>query len=124
MLWLLFFVLAFGFGLGMWEFIAIRDEMKRHGSAAADLAMAAGTPLHNAYFGLPRAVRFPIVRGWIFAGQLGFPIIAVFGWWTTNGFLPGFLRAIELEVLYVVIGCAIGWGIWRATGGSAPGPSS
>jgi hypothetical protein len=29
MLWLRFFVLAFGFGLGMWEFIAIRDEMMR-----------------------------------------------------------------------------------------------
>jgi hypothetical protein len=85
--------------------------------------MAAGTPLHYAYFGLPRAVRFPMVRRWIFAGQLGFPIVAVFGWWTTNGFLSGFLRAVELEVLYVVIGCAIGWGIWRATGGSAPGPS-
>ena len=86
--------------------------------------MAAGTPLQYAYFGLPRAVRFPMVRRWIFAGQLGFPIVAVFGWWITNGFLSGFLRAVELEVLYVVIGCAIGWGIWRATGGSAPGPSS
>jgi hypothetical protein len=56
MLWFLFFVLVFGFGLGMWEFIAVKDEMKRHGSAAADLAMAAGIPLHSAYSGLPRAM--------------------------------------------------------------------
>jgi hypothetical protein len=29
---------------------------------------------------------------------------------------------IELEALYVVIGCAIGWGIWKASGGSASSP--
>jgi hypothetical protein len=124
MLWFLFFLLVFGFGLGMWEFIAIKDEMKRHGSAAANLAIATVIPLHSAYSGLPRAMRFPVVRGWIFAGQLGFAIVAVVGWWTTSRLLAGFLRAIELEVLYVVIGGAIGWGIWRATGGSAPDPSS
>jgi hypothetical protein len=125
MLWFLFLVLVLGFSLGMWEFIAIKDEMKRHGSAAADLAIAAGIPIHCAYSGLPRALRFPVVRGWIFAGQLGFAIVAFVGWWTTSGLLAGFLRAIELGVLYVVIGGAIGWGIWRATsGGSAPDPSS
>ena len=120
MLWLLYFVLAFGFGLGMWEFIGIKDEMKRHGAAAAELAKIAGTPLHNAYSGLPRALKWPVIRAWIFAGQLGFIIVAIAGWWTTSGMFAGLLRAIELEVLYVVVGCAIGWGIWRACGGSAP----
>lgn len=109
---------AFGFGLGMWEFIAIKDEMKRQGSAALHLIKAAGMPLHLAYSGLPRALRWPLVRGWIVAGQLGFIIVAVAGWWTTGGLVAGFLRAIELELLYIAVGGAIGWGIWQAAGGS------
>jgi hypothetical protein len=122
MFWFLFFVLAFGFGLGMWEYIAIKEETKRHGSAAVSLAKMAGIPLHNAYSGLPPALRWSAVRAWIFAGQTGFVIVAIAGWWAAGGFVAGFFRAIELEVLYVVSGCAIGWGIWKASGGSASAP--
>lgn len=118
MLWFFFFVLSFGFGLGMWEFIALKDEMKRHGTAAAQLAKITGTPLQGAYSGLPRALKWPVIRVWIFAGQIGFLIVAIAGWWVTDGIFAGFLRAIELELLYVVVGCAIGWGIWQASGGS------
>lgn len=117
MLWFLYFVLAFGFGLGMWEFIALKDQVKRQGSAALELAKAAGTPIHMAYRGLPPALRWPLVRGWILAGRLGFIIVAVAGWWTTDELVAGFLRAIELEVLYIVVGCVIGWGVWQTAGG-------
>ncbi len=120
MLWFLFFVLAFGFGLGMWEFIAVRDAMERQGSGVLDLAKLAGIPTHMAYRGMPPALRWPVLRGWIFAGQLGFFIVGVAGWWTTSGFFAGLLRAIELEALYLIMGSAIGWGIWQAAGGSEP----
>ena len=117
MLWFLYFVLVFGVGLGMWEFIAIRDRVRRQGSAALELAKAAGTPMYMAYSGLPRALRWPLVRGWILVGQLGFIIVAVGGWWTAGGLVGGSLHAIELEVLSIIVGCAIGWGISQAVGG-------
>lgn len=44
MLWFLYFVLAFGFGLGMWEFIAIKDAMRLRGTATLEVATAAGMP--------------------------------------------------------------------------------
>jgi len=118
MLWFLFFVLAFGFGLGFWEFLAIQDEMKRQGSAALELAKTAGTPIHLAYSGLPLVLKRPLVRRWIFAGQMGFVIVAIAGWWTTSGLIAGALRALELELLYVAVGAAIGSGIWQLAGGS------
>ena len=118
MLWFLFFMLTFGFGLGMWEFVAIKDAMKRQGTAAASLARMAGTPLHIAYTGLPLALKWPLVRWWILAGQVGFVVVAFAGWWTTTGIFPGFIRAVELELLYAAGGCAIGYGIWQLAGGS------
>lgn len=98
MYWFLFLVLAFGFGLGMWEYIAITEEP----------------------FGLPLAFRWPIFKVWKFAGQLGWFIIPVYVWWTSAGLISGFLHGVGLLVLYAAIGAGVGFGIWNALGGSAP----
>jgi hypothetical protein len=106
MFWILFFLLAFGFGLGMWEHVALKECVRQLGYVS------------NSW--LPRTFHTKVFQAWKWAGQLGFFAVAIAGWWFADGFLSGLLRSLGYEAIYVAIGSAVGLGIWNALGGSAP----
>lgn len=91
MLWVAFIFLAFGFGLGMWEFLEIERSKKLRGEMYRS--------------NLPLSFSWPLFKLWKFIGQCGFLIVPAVSW------RHGFLWALGSEVVFVAAGATIGFGI-------------
>ncbi len=92
MYWALFSFLAFGFGLGMWEFLEIEHSKKLSGE-------------YTYQSNLPLAFSSPLFKLWKFVGQCGLLIVPLVGW------SRGFLMATGATAAFVAVGAAIGFGI-------------
>ena len=88
----IFAVLAFGFGLGMWEFLEVESCKKLCGEYAYQS-------------NLPRSFSWPVFKLWKFSGEAGFFAVAWVGW------KHGFLGSIGFSAAYVALGALIGFGI-------------
>lgn len=90
--WTLFAVLAFGFGLGMWEFLEIERSKKLCGE-------------HAYRSNLPLSFSWLVFKLWKFIGQCGVIIVPAVAW------SRGFPWAIGAEAAFIAAGAAIGFGI-------------